>query len=369
MLQHAGHGKLVLAFQGGGALGAYQAGILEGLHDADVDVDEICGASIGAANASIFVGNSKDERISQLRKFWETISLPDMDGFDSWLPDVPGYARVRPTAARARAELQNAYALGIGVPGFFTRRLAAPYIAGDGSPASASVFDTAPFLKTLRGVCDVETLNASSTRVSIVATNVATGNARYFDTRVERLTLDMIVASGALPPWFGAVGIGGEWFWDGALATAAPIKKLYENADVLEPTTVLRADLWRSEGPVPDNLADVEIRLKNIDQASRSRYVADAICERQHLQKLLAHALSLIPPELRQSDPQLNNAAAAAQHTSVSVISLDYNESAQMGHFKDGQFGRSAIEFHWQQGRRAFAEAWPTIERALAAKP
>ena len=49
--------QIVLVFQGGGALGAYQAGVYQALHESGVEPDWIIGTSIGAINASLIAGN------------------------------------------------------------------------------------------------------------------------------------------------------------------------------------------------------------------------------------------------------------------------------------------------------------------------
>jgi NTE family protein len=360
--------RLVLALQGGGALGAYQAGVLEALCRSGLQVDENCAASIVAVNAAIFLSNEISDGVSRLHDFCDTIALTDL--FEDWpwpslmrLPHGVGDAY-----ARARAEMQNSCASSIGVPGFFTRRALPPYFVSSGSPASASLFDQAPLAKTLGRLCDFKVLNASATRLGVVASNVESGRAQFFDTAETIATCEMIMASGALPPWFPPVEVKGEWFWDGALVTAAPIRRLLTTAKSPERTIALRVDLWRRDGPVPDTLPDADIRMTNIDQASRSMFVADLLNEQQHLQKLLACALSRLTPQERQTDAKLADAAAAAARLKpMTVVSLDYDGSSQQKHLKDGQFGRSAIDYHWEQGRLAFEHALPRLAEALQA--
>src|SRR5262249_57450976 len=65
---------VALVLQGGGALGAYQAGVYEGLHEAGIRPNWLAGISIGALNAAIIAGSPEDERVDRLREFWQTIS-------------------------------------------------------------------------------------------------------------------------------------------------------------------------------------------------------------------------------------------------------------------------------------------------------
>jgi NTE family protein len=62
--------QVVLVFQGGGALGAYQAGVYQALHESGIEPDWIVGTSIGAINASLIAGNEPDNRVERLDEFW-----------------------------------------------------------------------------------------------------------------------------------------------------------------------------------------------------------------------------------------------------------------------------------------------------------
>ena len=64
---------VALVLQGGGALGAYQAGVYEGLHEAGIRPNWLAGISIGALNAAIIAGSPESQRVDRLRQFWETI--------------------------------------------------------------------------------------------------------------------------------------------------------------------------------------------------------------------------------------------------------------------------------------------------------
>src|SRR5689334_9036359 len=65
------HGQVVLVLQGGGALGAYQVGVYQALHEAGIEPDWIIGTSIGAINASLIAGNPVEERLPKLQEFWK----------------------------------------------------------------------------------------------------------------------------------------------------------------------------------------------------------------------------------------------------------------------------------------------------------
>lgn len=70
------YAAVALVLQGGGALGAYQAGVYEGLHESGICPTWFAGVSIGASNAAILAGNASERRVDRLREFWELIVHP-----------------------------------------------------------------------------------------------------------------------------------------------------------------------------------------------------------------------------------------------------------------------------------------------------
>ena len=69
---------VALVLQGGGALGAYQAGVFQAIYEANIEVSWVCGTSIGAVNGALIVGNPPERRVERLREFWETITPPQV---------------------------------------------------------------------------------------------------------------------------------------------------------------------------------------------------------------------------------------------------------------------------------------------------
>src|SRR5262245_64899171 len=98
-------GQVVLVLQGGGALGAYQGGVYQALHEAGVDPDWIIGTSIGAINASIITGNRREDRLDRLQEFWRRVQRPNFWGlFPAWTGIADAFSSWRTLAA--------------GIPGF-----------------------------------------------------------------------------------------------------------------------------------------------------------------------------------------------------------------------------------------------------------
>lgn len=116
-------GQVVLVFQGGGALGAYQAGVFQALHDAKVEPDWVIGTSIGAINGAIIAGNPPHDRLERLKRFWDGVARHGASnagwapGLDNWLRDVApgGLAALRGGLANMLSAVDNALQAGGGL--------------------------------------------------------------------------------------------------------------------------------------------------------------------------------------------------------------------------------------------------------------
>jgi len=104
------NGQVVLVLQGGGALGAYQGGVYQALHEAGVEPDWIIGTSIGAINASLIAGNKVEDRPSRVQEFWRRVERSVL-----WIPGAPEVADA----------LSTWMTLARGIPGFFETNLRA----------------------------------------------------------------------------------------------------------------------------------------------------------------------------------------------------------------------------------------------------
>src|SRR6188768_3875848 len=66
--------RRALVLQGGGALGAYQAGVYAGVTEKHKQLDWVAGVSIGAVNAALIAGNPPEKRVERLHAFWDRVS-------------------------------------------------------------------------------------------------------------------------------------------------------------------------------------------------------------------------------------------------------------------------------------------------------
>ncbi len=364
---------VVLVLQGGGALGAYQAGVYEGLHYAGLAPDWIAGISIGAFNTAIIAGNPPERRIDALREFWDTISQPSF--LPPTLPPGLGDQPQFDTTTRSWLDAWEAMrALVEGQAGFFAPRTWTPQdLFLPPGTARASWYDTTPMRHTLERLVDFDRLNDGGIRVSVGAVDVASANLEYFDNARMRLDVRHILASGALPPAFPAIEIDGRWFWDGGLVSNTPLSQLFE-AESRFDALVFQVDLWSADGELPATLPDVAERQKEIQYSSRTRLITDMQRRFQHYRRLLRELLEEIPEDVRRSSPWAQHAAKLACDHRYSLIHLIYRDRARGNHFKDYQFGPLSMREHWRCGladvRRALANpGWlqlPTGEHSFA---
>ncbi len=331
--------KTVLVLQGGGALGAYQAGAYEALVKHGQEPEWIAGISIGSINAAIIAGNTPENRVPKLRAFWEKLSS-GLQGA-SLLPGQHGRSLFN--------EMSSMTAAMFGIPGFYTPRLWSPLLAWPGSAGALSFYDTAPLRDTLLELVDFDLLNSGKIRLSIGAVNVRSGNFRYFDTATEKLRVEHIMASGALPPGFPPVLIDGEYYWDGGLVSNTPLYHVIEMADRHDNLCIYQVDLFSARGLLPKTILEAAEREKEIRFSSRTRMSTTAAESEMHLRKAARNLLKKLPKELLD-DPDAKILMENARSSSITVMHLINRPTDSDTQSKDYEFSRLSMEEHWQAG-------------------
>lgn len=342
---------VALVLQGGGALGAYQAGVYQGLHEAGIRPNWISGISIGSINAAIIAGSPEDERVARLRGFWESICRPA--GFASvpWGDTLAGMFEgisLGFGSSAMNGQLSAFQALVSGQPGFFKPRFPPPYWAHDKGAAATSFYDTAPLAATLRQYVDFDLLNAGAVRASFGVVNVRSGNFAYFDSQTHTLGPKHIMASGALPPGFPSVEIDGEHYWDGGVVSNTPLAQVL-SSDTLRDTLAFQVDLWPARGDLPVTLAQVAERQKDIQYSSRTRMVTDQLRRVLKLRHGLQQVLERLP-EHERAAPALAEIRKLAKTPATNIINLIYESKHRERFSKDYEFGTEAMREHWQSG-------------------
>ena len=333
---------IAFVLQGGGALGAYQAGACEALAIHARQPDWVAGISIGAINAALIAGNPPEQRIERLRTFWERITS-QWSGVPWGLTgsQVPG------PAAPWLHEWSAAWGAVFGLPGFFSPRLGAA--AWPGPMASPSFYETAPLHETLLELVDFDRLNDGPMRISVGAVDVQSGNFAYFDNCHARLGPQHIMASAALPPGFPAIEVQGRSYWDGGLVSNTPLSHVVDNLSG-EDATIFQIDLFSARGDLPRTLAQVAEREKDIRFSSRTRLVTDMLRDRHELHRRI-RALAAMLPAARRDDPVVQQLLAGTDDTSVTLVHLIHRHKGGESQTKDYEFSRATMLGHWQAGR------------------
>jgi len=337
---------VALLLQGGGALGAYQAGVYEALAEANIHPDWIAGISIGAINAAIIAGNPPKSRVDRLREFWTQVTSNGFWDFSgSPFLDLARSDNMRNFLNQMSANLAAAF----GATGFFSTRAVMPWLQPGGTLAATSFYDTNSLKYTLERLVDFDRLNAGITRFSAGAVNVRTGNFVYFDTNTHRITPEHVMASGALPPGFPAVEIDGEHYWDGGLVSNTPLQWVIESDPRRKDTLLFQVDLWSSQGELPRNLAEVATRHKEIQFSSRTRASTAHFKSVHRVQRALAALLRRLPAEIEEND-DLKILKSVASDKVYNIIHLIYRAQNYEGHSKDHEFSRMSMQDHWRAG-------------------
>ncbi|MCB8837651.1 patatin-like phospholipase family protein [Aurantimonas sp. VKM B-3413] len=336
-INHFGE-RLVLVFQGGGALGSYQAGVYEALAAADARPDWIAGISIGAINAALIAGNAPGRRVAALHEFWHDVS----SSFAVRLPLPGDFLKTVFSEASAASAL-------LGIPGFFHPRVPPTYVLPASDPGALGFYDTSPLSRTLERLVDFDRLNDGSIRVSLGAVNVATGNFKYFDTTEQRLGPEHIMASGALPPGFPPVRIGDDWYWDGGLVSNTPLSYVLDQ-DREDDLCVFQVDLFPAAGPMPDSIFDLPEREKDIRFSSRTRLNTDMVKDKQRERRAMHRLLAKLPPEFAD-DPDASLLRERSNDSAVTLVHLINRRKPWTRDSKDYEFSRRTVTERWSDGR------------------
>jgi len=341
-------GQVVLVFQGGGALGAYQLGIYQAMAESGIQPDWVIGTSIGAINAALIAGNPPERRYQRLLEFWNGVT-------NQTRLDVPAaWAGWNKTLAELSAITR-------GIAGFFQ-----PNPASWLGPLTrlgvdrASYYLLAPLRETLTSLVDFDLLNAGHPRLTVGAVSACTGTMRYFDSRDQRLTVEHILSSGALPPAFPAVRIDGEPYWDGGIYSNTPVEVVMDDHP-RKSSVIFSVQMWNPSGPEPESIWQVTERQKDIQYASRT----DSHIARQQQIHRLRHVIRELVkrlPDAERATAEVQELAAWGCGTTMRLIKLAAPRLDGDDQLKDIDFTPAGIAARQRAG---FEDAM----RAIAARP
>src|SRR5580692_8641940 len=342
-------GQVVLVFQGGGALGAYQGGVYQALHEAGIEPDWVVGTSIGAINGAIIAGNQVGTRLERLREFWDRVGRKPL-----W--DGTPFGQLAGSAASYVMAMFN------GISGYYAPNRALAW-GGMGALVGverAAFYTIDELRKTVSNLVDFTRLNAKHMRLTVGAVNVRTGKMHYFDSRNLPITLDHVLASGALPPGFPAVRIDGDPYWDGGLYSNTPVEVVFDD-NPRHDSVVFSVQIFPIAGTEPESVMQVLSRQKDIQFASR----ADSHIPRQeHIHQLrhMVRELVRMMPEAQRETPEVKEIAGYGCGTMMHVIRLNAAPLEHEDYLRDIDFSPDAIRQRWQAG-------YNDTVRTLARKP
>jgi NTE family protein len=332
--------KTVLVLQGGGALGAYQAGAYEALCEAGEAPSWVAGTSIGAVNGAIIAGNPPERRVERLREFWQRVS----SRLIAWPLGHDDNSR------RIFNETSAALAAIGGVPGFFEPRIPPAVFMPQGTPEAISLYDTGPLKATLHELIDFDLLNSGAVRLSIGAVQVLSGNMKYFDTAKQPICAEHIMASGALPPGFPPIEIDGKPYWDGGLVSNTPLEFVLERTGPRQDMVIFQIDLFSAKGCMPETLFDIAQREKEIRYSSRTRLNTDIFREMQTIRRAIRHLRGVVPQQLRDN-PDWQFLDGVSCDAAVTIVLLIHRRAAYWTQSNDYEFSRYSMDEHWRSGR------------------
>jgi NTE family protein len=331
-----GEGRIVLVLQGGGALGAYQAGVYQALHEAGIEPDWMIGTSIGAINAALIAGNEPENRVPALREFWRRMAHKSIwHEWSAW-----------PRFAQSASYLTTITA---GLPGFFVPNPLAflgPHVRLGAD--HAGFYSTAPLEQTLGELLDISLVARNKPRLTVGAAHVRTSRMRYFDSRTEELSVKHILASGALPPAFPAVRIDGELYWDGGILSNTPTEAIFDESPRVN-SLVFAVHMWNPQGPEPETIWEVLHRQKDIQYSSRVATHIARQAQIHRLRHIIRELSSLLPDDVRRSEA-VRALTAYGCLTRMHVVRLLWPGHDDEDHTKDIDFSPSGIRRRWDAG-------------------
>ena len=200
--------RRVLILSGGGARGAFQAGVWKYLQEIDWIPDLICGTSIGAVNGAAIASGMSSEQLIHL---WFVHDRPKVYRLDllKWIGSILFRRPLRP------------------------------------------MLDTAPMKQMLSRQLDLESLRHNPIKIIITAVNLETGRLHLYTN--QDITMAHILASGAMPIFFPWQSIKGEPYWDGGVMANSPLfPTLHDETDDI--VVVLLSPVGKFPLPLPNTL-------------------------------------------------------------------------------------------------------------------
>ena len=337
--------QTVFVLQGGGALGAFECGVVKALEERSIHADLVAGVSIGAFNAAIIAANPGGATHA-LEAFWRELSLDT--------PDIPN--------EELRRAISSFQSLLFGSPHFFRPRWFEPILSPSQLPTNwTSLYDASPLKATLSKYVAFEKLRDSPVRLLLTAVDVETGQLTIFDSYVEEITPEHVLASGSLPPGFSWTPIAGRHYWDGGLVSNSPLDQVVEVGG-LTGKNIFVVNLWAAKRALPRTIPEVLARRDEIVFAEKIRRNIRTWEYIDNFRKLVEEVMASLDPKAAErisKRPRYIETVGEACPMSVTRITREPVEGESVS--RDYEFSRKSIDQHIAQG---YALAAKTLKTA-----
>jgi NTE family protein len=328
--------QTVLILQGGGAVGAFECGVVKAMEEKGICPDIAAGVSIGAFNAAIIAGNPKNATLA-LEAFWDEIAL-----------NTPVFPN-----EEIRRILSSWYSLIFGSPKFFRPRWFRPILHPNELPIRwTSFYDTSPLKELLRKYVDFERLKDSPIRLLVSAVNIETAELETFDSYINDITPEHVLASGSLPPGFPWTTINGRHYWDGGIVSNTPLDQVIELCGSTCKKVYI-VELYPRRKPLPKNMMDV---LARRDEISLSEKIREDIRTKELIEnyrKLVEEIMSYLEPTVVEQIKQRPRYIQTIGDSPLIFITRVVHEGEESEPpSRDYDFSWKSIEEHIKEGYR-----------------
>jgi NADPH-dependent 2,4-dienoyl-CoA reductase/sulfur reductase-like enzyme/predicted acylesterase/phospholipase RssA len=327
--------QTLLTLQGGGALGAFECGVVKAMEESGIYPDIVAGISIGAFNAAIIASNPK-QASAALEAFWNELALETPEASDEQM----------------RRLLSSWQVIVWGSPLFFHPR----WMRQDLSEIafnSTSFYDPTAIKKLLCKYVNFKKLKKSPVRLLVMAVNVETAAFETFDSFTDEITADHILASGSLPPAFPWTTIKGNHYWDGGIVTNTPLDTAIEICGSTSKKVYI-VDLYPRNRCLPQNMIEV---LSRKDEILFSEKIRKDLLVRElvnNFKQLIRMILKFCEPALASEITQLPIFIQTMGDPGVLSVTRFVREVDKDGLYSwDSDFSRKTIEEHKVKGYEA----------------
>jgi NADPH-dependent 2,4-dienoyl-CoA reductase/sulfur reductase-like enzyme/predicted acylesterase/phospholipase RssA len=325
--------QTVLILQGGGALGAFECGVVKALQEHAIRPDLVAGVSIGAFNAAIIAGNPENPAAA-LEAFWRDLSLNTPDTGDEDL----------------RRAIASTQVLMFGSPHFFQPRWLEPASFARFPINWTSFYDPSPIKATLGRYVAFDKLADSPVRLLVTAVNVENGQLTTFDSYVDKISPDHVLASGSLPPGFPWTTINGSHYWDGGLVSNSPLDQVVEIGGLTN-KKVFIVNLWPDKRTLPRSMPEVLARRDEIFFAEKARRNLRTWAYINNCRQLVEDMVACLEPHLaEQVQRRPLYIETMGESCPLSIIRITREPVPGESTSRDYEFSRTSIEQHIRHG-------------------